>query len=56
MTENLKELIKDYIDFPKKGILFKDVLPLLQHPKIFSNLVEEMSSSNILKNSSNSYH
>ena len=50
MTENLKELIKDYIDFPKKGILFKDVLPLLQHPKIFSNLVEEMSSSNILKN------
>ena len=50
MTENLKELIKDYIDFPKKGILFKDVLPLLQHQKIFSNFVEEMSSSNILKN------
>ena len=50
MAENLKKLIKDYIDFPKKGILFKDVLPLLQHPKIFTNLVEEMSSSNIFKN------
>lgn len=50
MTEKLKELIKDYIDFPKKGILFKDVLPLLQHPKIFSSLIEEMSSSKIIQN------
>tara|TARA_B100000945_G_C20418444_1_gene616421 strand:- start:1610 stop:2125 length:516 start_codon:yes stop_codon:yes gene_type:complete len=50
LAENFKKLIKDHIDFPKKGILFKDVLPLLQHPKIFSSLIEEMSASKIFKN------
>ena len=50
MTENLKKLIKDHVDFPKKGIVFKDVLPVLQNPEIFSNLIEEMSASQFLKN------
>ncbi len=51
MTEHLKKLIKDHLDFPKKGIVFKDILPLLQHPDIFSNVIEEMSKSKIFKNS-----
>ena len=50
MTENLKKLIKDHVDFPKKGIVFKDVLPVLQNPEIFTNLIEEMSASQFLKN------
>ena len=50
MNKNLRNLITEHIDFPIKGILFKDVLPLLQHPDIFSNVIEEMSESNILKN------
>ena len=50
MTENLKKLIKDHVDFPKKGIVFKDVLPVLQNPEIFSNLIQEMSASQFLKN------
>ena len=50
MTENLKHLIKDYINFPKRGIIFKDILPLLQQPDVFSKVIEEMSESSIFKN------
>ena len=50
MTENLKDYIKDHINFPKSGIIFKDILPLLQYPDVFSRVIEEMSSSQIFKN------
>ena len=50
MTNNPKNYIKDYIDFPKEGIVFKDVLPLLQKPEIFSNLIKEMAEAKFLKN------
>ena len=50
MSEHLKKLINDYIDFPIKGIVFKDILPLLQHPEIFSKVIEEMSISTVFKN------
>ena len=50
MPEHLKKLINDHIDFPIKGIVFKDILPLLQHPEIFSKVIEEMSMSTIFKN------
>ena len=50
MQEHLKKLINDHIDFPIKGIVFKDILPLLQHPEIFSKVIEEMSKSTIFKN------
>ena len=47
---NLKRIITEHLDFPKKGIVFKDVLPLLQHPEIFSKVIKEMSSSYVVKN------
>lgn len=50
MTNNLKNYIKDYIDFPSNGIVFKDVLPLLQKPEIFSSLIKEMATTKFLKN------
>ena len=50
MQEHLKKLINDHIDFPIKGIVFKDILPLLQDPEIFSKVIEEMSISTIFKN------
>ena len=50
MTENLKRLIKDHVNFPVKGIIFKDILPLLQDPDIFAKVIEEMSNSLIFKN------
>ena len=48
--KKLIELIKTYKDYPKKGIEFKDVLGIVQEPKIFKELVLEMSSSQIIKN------
>ena len=48
--KKLKELISTYKDFPSKGIEFKDVLEILQEPKIFSELILKMSSSQIIKN------
>ena len=46
----LEELIDTYKDFPKKGIEFKDVLRIIQHPEMFKKLILEMSSSKIIKN------
>ena len=39
--------IKNYPDFPKKGILFKDIFPILSEPEIFSSLVNEMAKLKI---------
>ena len=47
---SLKELIDTYEDYPKKGIEFKDVLGIIQEPKIFKELILKMSSSQIIKN------
>tara|TARA_B100000401_G_C52630459_1_gene635727 strand:- start:3 stop:518 length:516 start_codon:yes stop_codon:yes gene_type:complete len=51
MTNYLSSLIKDYIDFPKKGIIFKDILPVLQKPDVFIELIDKMSSSEMILNS-----
>ena len=37
--KKLKELIETYDDFPKTGIEFKDVLGIIQEPKIFKELI-----------------
>ena len=49
--KKLKELIKTYKDFPKKGINFMDVLEIIQEPEVFHELILKMSSSQILKKS-----
>ena len=46
----LEELIDTYQDYPKRGIEFKDVLGIIQEPKIFQELILNMSSSQIIKN------
>ena len=48
--KSLKETIDTYKDYPKKGIEFKDVLGIIQEPKIFKELILRMSSSQIIKN------
>ena len=48
--KKLKELITTYYDYPKKGIEFKDVLGIIQEPKIFKELILKMASSEIIKN------
>ena len=40
---NLKEKIIEFPDFPTKGILFRDISPLLKDPTIISFMVDEFS-------------
>ena len=40
---NLKELIAEYPNFPKKGILFRDFSPILNDASAMSFIVEEFS-------------
>lgn len=40
---DLTKYIRDVPDFPKPGILFKDITPLLAHPKAFSHTVDLMA-------------
>lgn len=38
-----RKFIRDIPDFPKKGIIFKDITPLLKDPEAFSALIAEMA-------------
>ncbi len=40
--QDLKEAIRDIPDFPKKGIIFKDITPLLKDGKKFKKAVNEI--------------
>jgi adenine phosphoribosyltransferase len=40
---DLKSFIRDVPDFPKKGIVFKDITPLLQNPKAFQTVIEQLA-------------
>ena len=40
----MKNALKFYPDFPKKGIVFVDIIPLLQDKKIFAQLSDEISN------------
>ena len=48
--KSLKKFIDTYEDYPKKGVEFKDVLGIIQEPRIFKELILKMSSSQIIKN------
>lgn len=39
--ENLKDLIRTIPDFPKKGILFRDITPILQNGDVFKKVIEK---------------
>ncbi len=43
MTE-LRHLIRDVPDFPRKGIVFKDITPLLLDPAAFAESVRQMAA------------
>ena len=45
----IEDLIEVHKDFPKEDILFRDVLPILRNPEIFSSLIQEMSELEICK-------
>ncbi len=37
-----RRLIRDVPDFPKEGIVFKDITPVLLHPQAFAEVLEQM--------------
>ncbi len=40
---NLQNIITEYPDFPKKGILFRDISPILKNPSALSYVVDEFA-------------
>ena len=49
LSKRLKSSIDDYPDFPKEGIIFKDISPILSDPKLFGDLIEKISSNKIFE-------
>ena len=48
--KDFQALISSYRDFPRKGIIFKDLLGILQDPESFKELIYMMSENKIIKN------
>ncbi len=44
MKMNLKNFVANVPDFPKEGILFRDITPLLQNGEAFRYAIKQMSS------------
>lgn len=42
MTLDLRDRIRDVPDFPKEGILFKDIMPLVADPQYFRAAVDDL--------------
>ena len=40
---DLKSIIRDVPDFPKQGILFKDITPILSNPDAFEVVVDALA-------------
>jgi len=43
LQETIKSRIRDIPDFPKKGILFKDITPVLKDPEVFRIAVDALA-------------
>jgi adenine phosphoribosyltransferase len=50
MQDQLKAAVRDVPDFPIKGILFKDITPILQYPKLFRIAVDTIADRQTGKN------
>ena len=42
---DLRTIVRDIPDFPKKGILFKDITPVLQNPEAFRYAVDKLAGA-----------
>ncbi len=41
--ENVRRRIRDVVDFPKKGIVFKDITPVLADPVLFRQVIDKLA-------------
>lgn len=39
IEDRIKDVIRDVPDFPKEGIIFKDITPILQYPELCKDIV-----------------
>ena len=44
IEEKLRATIRDVEDFPKEGIVFKDITPIMMNPDLSSEIVDELYS------------
>ena len=51
LSERLKNSIKSFPDFPKKGIDFKDLSPIMADSELFRDLINEISKNKIFDDS-----
>ena len=49
--KEILEYITNYDNFPKKGVIFKDLLGILREPTIFRGLINRMASSQEIQES-----
>ena len=42
LEEKVKGIIRDVVDYPKPGIIFKDISPVLSNPTLVKEIVQEM--------------
>lgn len=42
LEERIKKAVRDVPDFPKEGIVFKDITPILQSPDLCKDIVEAL--------------
>ncbi len=43
--KSLKAKVRDVPDFPKKGVLFRDITPLLKDPKSFREIIARLAAA-----------
>lgn len=41
--ENVRRRIRDVVDFPRKGIVFKDITPVLADPVLFRRVIDALA-------------
>ena len=44
LDERVRKAIRDVPDFPKPGILFKDITPILNDPELFREIIDAMAN------------
>src|SRR5690606_33794071 len=48
ISEKLRQVIRDIPDFPKPGIVFKDITPILKDAELCSDVVEALAERLLL--------